>query len=555
MESNLDKIAIDLYGKIRTRFADIKIGDENAQVLTNKEDIPRARFFEFEFTEHGVSLGTLAITLDVEDGLIIYVSNDLVKKADKITRDHAYQFIRSFRNFAKTRLLKFDVQNIGKSNLDKQDYQFQAKRKDLPAMPQLTETTMYGTNKVSYQDLGEARLIIKHKEPLNMEENAPVRRSLHIGSIYIENAQGERFLYPFTHLNGARALAEHINHGGTPYDNIGKHITNLSEELKCLQRYKSYVNRDNQLSEAMGYVTEKVVTRINEIKKTIKDLQRPPKYEAFAEAFEEQAPREIPEAIMRDWINRLTVRTFKEDITSVFPYLYNIIDETDIPIKTVTPDDIMAVETIQPISHRASADTPNPELEIESFIEHLAVLPSERIAAENILHHKFGRHPRRSHALSRLYSTIAKAKARGATLETQLPINGETKSIADIIRECGFSVEECGFSSNDTAPDDTTIVREILEQVSGFWNESEQNFTRGGTGVKEMIEKQFKHGGFPPYVTQEHIETAMAVVEELDPSTPVDANVQMDTAIEINEHATDSLARMMHIVRSITPGE
>ena len=50
---NLDKIALDLYGKIQTRFTDIKMGDENAAVLSKKADIPRARFFEFEYTEDG----------------------------------------------------------------------------------------------------------------------------------------------------------------------------------------------------------------------------------------------------------------------------------------------------------------------------------------------------------------------------------------------------------------------------------------------------------------------------------------------------------------------
>jgi hypothetical protein len=51
MDANLDKIAKDLYGKIQTRFRNIKIGDENAEVLSKKEDIPRARFFEFEYEE------------------------------------------------------------------------------------------------------------------------------------------------------------------------------------------------------------------------------------------------------------------------------------------------------------------------------------------------------------------------------------------------------------------------------------------------------------------------------------------------------------------------
>ena len=49
MNANLDKIAQDLYGKIQTRFSNIKIGDESGKVLERKQDIPNARFFEFEY--------------------------------------------------------------------------------------------------------------------------------------------------------------------------------------------------------------------------------------------------------------------------------------------------------------------------------------------------------------------------------------------------------------------------------------------------------------------------------------------------------------------------
>ena len=109
MEPNLDQVAKELYGKIQTRFPDIKIAGEDAVVLSKKTDIPKARFFEFEYKDNGVSLGTIAITLDEDDGIVLQVSGKL---AD--SKHHgAFKFIRSFRQFAKDRLLNFDVQNIG----------------------------------------------------------------------------------------------------------------------------------------------------------------------------------------------------------------------------------------------------------------------------------------------------------------------------------------------------------------------------------------------------------------------------------------------------------
>ena len=341
MDANLNKIAKDLYGKIQTRFRDIKIGDENAEVLSKKEDIPNARFFEFEYEENGEPLGTIAITLDPEDGIVIQVSGDLVDDDNSTTGHSAYKFIRGFRQFAKDRLLNFDVQNIGKSNLDKRDYEFQAKRKEEPVMqqPAIMENKLYGNNRMSYQDLGEARLVIKHSQPINLD--LPAGRTMHIESIYIENNAGERFKYPAKHINGARALAEHIKHGGNPYDAIGKHICGLSEELAHLRKFKGYISRQEQVSEAMGGVTNRVIDRIEEIKETIHKLQRTAYYESFVENFEDQEEQMIPEEVQNDLINRLTIRTFNEELKSVFPYIYKFVDESEIDVVELGVDDLL----------------------------------------------------------------------------------------------------------------------------------------------------------------------------------------------------------------------
>ena len=341
MNANLDKIAKDLYGKIQTRFPNINIGDENAEVLSKKEDIPKARFFEFEYEENGEPLGTIAITLDAEDGVVVQVSGDLVDDNNKASRHSAYRFIRGFRQFAKDRLLNFDVQNIGKSNLDKRDYHYQAKRKELPVMAQepIMENKLYGNARMSYQDLGEARLVIKHSQPVNLD--VPAGRTMHIESIYIENAEGERFKYPFKHLTGARALAEHIKHGGIPYDAIGQHIIGLSEELGSLRKFKGYVSRQDQLSEAMSNVTSRVIERIDQIKQTLHKLQRSAYYESYIESFEEADEVMIPEEVQNDLIDRLTIRTFNEELKSVFPYIYKFVNEDELPVVELNAEDVL----------------------------------------------------------------------------------------------------------------------------------------------------------------------------------------------------------------------
>jgi len=337
MNTNLDRIALDLYGKLETRFSSIKMGDEEAKVLSKKSEIPQARFFEFDYQHNGKNLGTVTITLDEDDGVIVQIGGDISD-----SKHHSvFKFLRSLRNFAKDRLLNFDVKSIGKNQLDKRDYEFQAKPKETPAMSNspIMENKLYGTGRMSYQDLGEARLIIKHSQPINPELAAG--RTMHIEGIWVENAQGERFKFPFKHLNGARAVAEHMKHGGNLYDDIGQHICGLSEELAQLRKFKGYVSRNSTLSEAMGDITHKVLERIEQIKKEVTGLQRPAYYAQFAESFNSKEEQIIPEDIMSDWIDRLTIRTFNEDLKTAFPYIFRLVGEGDIPVKELSAGDLL----------------------------------------------------------------------------------------------------------------------------------------------------------------------------------------------------------------------
>jgi len=369
MEPNLDQVAKELYGKIQTRFPDIKIADEQAVVLSKKEDIKKARFFEFEYREGGKSFGTIAISLDAEDGLAIQISGDLTDDDDN-THHGAFKFIRSFRNFARQNMLGYEINNMGKSNLDKRDYEFHAKSGEEPMM----ESKMWGTSRVSYQDLGETRLVVKHSKPVNYDLAAG--RTMHIDAIYIENAVGERFRYPVKHLNGARAMAQHIAHGGNPYDEIGQHVVSLSEELSKLRMFKGYVSRTPVVSESMSAVNSKVIERIEQVKKDIHQLQQARHYEAFAESFTPSKSKDIPEEIMLDWVDRLTVRSFKEELKDVFPYIYKLVDESEIPTKELDPDDLIdeagspaQQAAIAIAKKKAKKVSESPEDRFESFLD------------------------------------------------------------------------------------------------------------------------------------------------------------------------------------------
>ena len=333
MDKNLSPIADELFGKIRTQFPKIQLGDANSKVTDRPED---ARFFEFDFVKRGVNLGSISVNISEDDGMIVMYSNEITDgQPDGVARQW-YNFLRELREFAKQNMMSFAIRDTAKSNLDKRDYQHLANNNGEGSM---TESKLWGTSKTSYQQMGEAKLIVRHTQPVNYAHAAG--RTLHIESIHVENSQGERFKYPVKHLNGARALATHVAHGGTPYDGIGQHITGLSEELNKLRMFKGYVDRNSMVSEAMGNIQTKVYERIDQVKKEIRSLQNQSYYESFAESFTVNEAQEIPEEVVNDWIDRLTIRSFNEELKNVFPYIYKLVGEEVDVVKELTAEDIL----------------------------------------------------------------------------------------------------------------------------------------------------------------------------------------------------------------------
>ena len=316
---NLDLISEELFNKIRGRFPTVTIGNAEG-IVTNKPN--EARFFDFDFKQQGKSLGKVSVSLD-ETAVSVMYSNNFVEDQDKITKESWYNFLKELRYFAKKRLLNFDTRDITKSNLNKKDYKFLAQNQ--AGEEQMTESKMYGTSRTSYQDVGKARVSVRHNKPVNQELASG--RTQHIENIYIESSEGERFRYPFKHLNGARAMAMHVSEGGKIYDDFGKHITGLSEELYKLKKFKSYMGRSGVMAEGLSQYMDIVNERVLTVKKTIEGLQRQKSYKAMIENFEVKEIKEVPEDVAENWIDQLTIRQFNEELKDVFPYIYNLVNE------------------------------------------------------------------------------------------------------------------------------------------------------------------------------------------------------------------------------------
>ena len=324
---DLDNIGEELFNKIRGRFKEVTIGDAEGTVTNVPTD---ARYFDFKYDSNS----NISVSLSEKDGVVVMYNSELFTKEQSIQRSNWYNFLKELRSFARKRLLNFDTRDITKSNLNKRDYKYLAKNSGDDNM---TESKLYGTGRISYQNVDNARIVVKHTESINQERAGG--RTQKIGTIHIESVEGERFKYPYKHLNGARAMARHVAEGGNAYDDFGKHIIGLSEEMSKLRKFKNYMGRSAVMAESLSGYLDIVKERIATVKKTIESLQKPVYYKQTFEAFETPVLEDVPNDVAENWIDELTIKQFNEELQDIFPYIYNLVKEGTKAVE-LGPDDL-----------------------------------------------------------------------------------------------------------------------------------------------------------------------------------------------------------------------
>jgi hypothetical protein len=397
-----NNIATDLFYKIRSRFSGLKLGAETGQITINPEE---ARFFDFDYMEGEQPIGHVSISLAEPNSMKVYFSHGITESMDPTQKDNWYGFLKELRKFAKRRLLNFDTRDIAKDNLDKRDYTFLSQYSTpQPATSNavqtpvgesiMSESTMYGTKTVSYQKLENTRLIIKHSQAV-MDDAAPGARSRNISGLFVENADGERFKYPFIHLSGARAMQRHVANGGKPYDQIGESIIKMSEEIAQLKSFGAYVVRNDLMNSDTNNVVERSTQQLNNLRETIAKLSKQGYYEAYRESFQIQPQMEVPQDVVEQFTDQFTVKNFKEDIASVFPVLYRLMQENN----TVGYDDIVAMTQYDDLEEDAEVISADPFAAFENWAmalgEESAITsqdPEEQQAAVKQLQELVGQH-------------------------------------------------------------------------------------------------------------------------------------------------------------------
>ena len=240
------------------------------------------------------------------------------------------RLIKTMRTIARTNMIDFDIRTFGK-HIEPKNYAYEIEKNKEQTMSDVINeglTPLSGSSRTSRQTLENVKLIVKHRNPVNEEQRGS--RSRNISAIFIENADGERFKYPHKHLNGARAMARHVAHGGVPSDMVGEAIVEHSTNLSKLKEFMNIVNKQGLVNESNRSIVANVKQKMESIKESIKRIQGTKGYTSFVESMalnEKNQEEELAEDTVNDYVSKFTKSTFEESLKDILPLVHRVNEE------------------------------------------------------------------------------------------------------------------------------------------------------------------------------------------------------------------------------------
>jgi hypothetical protein len=318
----LDKIAAELFDKIRSRFEPVRLGDKSGDDTKNPE---AARFYNFDYiSEDGQNFGNITISIVDEKNLKIVYGSNITDALDDAQQEEWFQFLRTLRKFARRNGLKFDNRDINRSNLDVKDIKQQAGadatfNKDELA---IAESRLYGmgnNRRVSFADVGPHKIIIKHDNQIDPEKRGD--RARKIEHIFIETPMGERFLLKHKNLHGAKALAKHMSEGGTMFDEGSELINEMVSEMASMRHFvRSMRNRTFEDADTTSMV-EAACYRYNEIKDHLKRFQGRHGHELLIDMLNQRDDID-EEADIDELRERFVKKIYDDRFNDALPYVF-----------------------------------------------------------------------------------------------------------------------------------------------------------------------------------------------------------------------------------------
>jgi hypothetical protein len=308
MAISLESLKSDLYDMLESRGYDPKGLDSTGKETPNPEESDVIRF-ELK-DQNGISAGQGWIGVELKKNraedkknIVLWIDPKLMKSPEFET------FFNFLRGWKRDKGAGFELKtNKGQLVHDMK------KRTIMKEKEKLEEGYYPLGKKSSYSDnVPTVKIILQHTRQLEEGE----QRFRNIARIFVENANGERFLIPTNRPGLARVFARHIAEGGTPYDDKAKHISTLVEEYQKMAGFVR-ATKNGQFNESAQRLVNEGVTHYNNLRET---LGRMTTHKGYVKYFESYTPV-LNEESDENSLNELFVReTLDPRIESVLPIL------------------------------------------------------------------------------------------------------------------------------------------------------------------------------------------------------------------------------------------
>lgn len=309
-----------LYDLLISKNFDLKATDSRTgRTPVNDQgqpDISNADQFSFDFVaESGKNYGTVVVLLGNDNNLTMFFGDNVGKTMEGQDKSDWFDFLYQMKQFATKNFLTFSPENINKLAATKQGQ---------AAISEGLFESWQGKGNISWNGAAtEARILIKHKKALGEGE----ARFRYIDSIFVETADGERYKMKSRSLTAAKAMLEHVRHGGNPYDARGQHINTIVEELSVLSRFRRASAGQVFEGDTKSLVeqTDQYYTNMHSV---LKHLGSSRGYQGY---FESWTPGDVNEGniVIEDLKNLFVKQTIDHRIEEALPILARITQEAN----------------------------------------------------------------------------------------------------------------------------------------------------------------------------------------------------------------------------------
>lgn len=267
-DNKLMEYSSELYDVIRNKFNKITMVDTDGG-----ETIDETQAVQFD-----IQMGTDVVTISLVTPEVVTVLYDkgMLTGRNPETQSQWEDLVNDLRKFTVAKNLKFDLHPTDRplSGVDKEKLIVQAKKE----VSESRFSKWDGSKRSSWQGLEKVRVKVRHKK--TVDETVQGARTRNVSRVFIETAEGERFKFPYPLLDGARAMARHLEEGGNWNDRIGQHILDLSEKVMTIKRFAKQARKSGVTESALPVVV-RLSEKLDEYKKKLTMMQGSRGYHSY----------------------------------------------------------------------------------------------------------------------------------------------------------------------------------------------------------------------------------------------------------------------------------